>query len=31
MASWHVAGVEGTVGTDAGDFLIGWDLVEEFG
>jgi len=27
MASWQVAGVEGTVGGDAGDFLIAWDLV----
>jgi hypothetical protein len=31
MASWHVAGVEGTVGSDAGDFLIVWDLVEKLG
>ena len=26
-----LAGVEGTVGSDAGDFLIGWDLVEKLG
>jgi hypothetical protein len=26
-----LAGVEGTVGSDAGDFLILWDLVEKLG
>ena len=31
IASWHVAGIEGAVGGDAGDFLIVWDLAEEFG
>jgi len=31
MASWYVAGVEGAVGSDAGDFLIEWDLVENLG
>jgi len=31
MASWQVAGVEGAVGSDAGDFLIAWDLVEKLG
>ena len=26
-----LAGVEGPVGGDAGDLLIGWDLVQQFG
>lgn len=25
------AGVEGTIGSDAGDLLFGWDLIEQFG
>ena len=25
------ARVEGAIGSDAGDLLIGWDLVEQFG
>ena len=31
MASWHVARVEGSVSGDAGDLLIGRDLVWQIG
>ena len=31
MASRYVAGVEGAVGGDSGDFLIVWDLFEKLG